>query len=151
MKDLDHSDKGRCSVCDRSRPFQYFYSFDVRKVEIGNGGVERAAERYAVDDKQKSVELVQTPEGGYGACRARIASRRRLDARDQSKRAAQIDNLSSAKFLARNQADRFWRPSDIFWQPRSGHHDLVSLGFSTCGRERERKCDRYRCPQGKPS
>ena len=51
MNDLNHSNKGGGAIDNRRRPFEHFNSFDVREVEIGDGGVECAAQRNAIDYK----------------------------------------------------------------------------------------------------
>lgn len=53
---------------------------------------------------------------------------------------AEVDNVSSAQFVARNHANRFGRLSRILRQPRRGDEDVFFLALSASWRDRQREC-----------
>ena len=62
VDDLDDPDEGGRAKKHRRGPLQNLDPLHVRQIEIGNRGIEGAAQGNAVDDQQEGVELMQAPE-----------------------------------------------------------------------------------------
>ena len=105
VDDLDHANERRRAIGDGCRAAHDLDALDVVQVERGDRRVECPAPRYPIDNKQKGVELVQTPERGDSAGGSCVATRRRFDAGNQRNDTAQIGDASGQKLGAIDDRD----------------------------------------------
>ena len=134
MNDVHNADERRCTEHRRRGALQHFDPLHVVQIETGNGGVERPTPGNIVDDQQERIEFVQAPKRWYGAGRAGVATRWRLDTRNQRKRRAQIGCRTRPHFVAEHQRNVRRHITDQLWNAGRGHLNRFDLRRARCRR-----------------